>query len=184
LQYVAITSLDGYIADEEGNFDWSEPNAELHQVFNDMDRAVGTQLYGRRLYEVMLWWETLPLDDETPEVIRDYAEVWRASDKVVYSATLDTVSSGRTRLEREFIPDRVREMVAASEADISIGGAALAGTALAAGLVDDIHQFISPVIIGGGTRFLPDGLRVDLQLASTETFDNGVVHLHYRNSAR
>jgi dihydrofolate reductase len=180
LLYNTITSLDGYVADEDGNFDWCMPDEEVHQRINDLERPNGTLLLGRRLYEILVWWETLPLDDETPDVYRDYAELWRAADKVVYSSTLTEVTSARTTLERSFDLEQVRELLAAADKDVSIGGPTLAAQALAAGLVDELHQFISPVIIGGGRRFLPDGVRLDLELVDTEQFDSGFVHLHYR----
>jgi dihydrofolate reductase len=178
LIYSAITSLDGYIADEKGNFDWSMPDEAVHAAANDLMRSVGTQLYGRRLYEVMLAWETLDVDDEPP-VMKDFAATWRDSDKIVYSTTLDTVSSSRTTIERAFDPAAIRALKAAADRDLCVGGAGLAGQALAAGLVDEIHIFASPVIIGCGTRALPDGVRLDLDLRGEHAFGNGVVHLSY-----
>jgi dihydrofolate reductase len=175
LIYSAIVSLDGYIADGDGNFDWARPDDEVHAYVNDLERPIGTYLYGRRMYETMVAWETM--DDPAP-LMRDYAQLWRAADKVVYSRTLDTVSSERTRLERELDPDAVRALKA--EQDVSIGGAGLAAAALRAGLVDDVHLYLNPVIVGGGTRALPDGLRLDLELLGTRRFGNGVVHVHYR----
>jgi dihydrofolate reductase len=179
LIYSAITSLDGYVADESGNFDWAEPDAEVHAVVNDLEREVGTYLYGRRMYEVMVAWETMPLDDQPP-VIRDYAEIWRAADKVVVSTTLTTASSARTGIEPSFDPDAIRRLKAQAERDISVGGPALAGHAIEAGLVDRLHLFVSPVVVGGGTRALPEGARLTLELVDERIFDNGVVHLHYR----
>ena len=176
LVYSAIASLDGYVADEDGKWDWSMPDEEVHAFVNDLERGAGTYLYGRRLYEVMVAWETL--DDDHP-VMRDYAEVWRAAEKVVYSRTLDAVSSERTRIEREFDPEAVRRMKASAERDITIGGPELAAQALAAGVVDEINLFLSPVIVGGGKKALPDGARVDLALLAERRFGNGVVHLHY-----
>lgn len=177
LIYAAITSLDGYVADEDGNFDWSEPDEDVHSLVNDLERPIGTHLYGRRLYDVMVAWETI--DDEQP-VIRDYAEIWRAADKVVYSRSLQTVSSARTRIERSFDPDVIRRMKLEAERDISVGGPELAAQAIRAGLVDEIQLFLSPVVVGGGTRALPDDVRVDLELLEERRFDNGVVHLRYR----
>jgi dihydrofolate reductase len=177
LIYSALTSLDGYIADEEGNFDWAEPDEEVHRFVNDLERPVGTYLYGRRMYEVMVAWETIT--DQQP-VIQDYAEIWRAADKVVYSKTLETVSSARTRLERDFDPEAVREMKAQAGRDISVGGSDLAAQAIRAGLVDEYHLFLTPVAVGGGNPALPDNVRLRLELLDERRFGNGVVHLHYR----
>ena len=177
LIYSAITSLDGYVADADGRFDWAAPGEEVHAFVNDLERPVGTYLYGRRMYEVMVAWETMA--DEAP-VMRDFAEIWRAADKVVYSRTLRTVSSARTRLERDFDPERVRQTKATAEADISVGGPGLAAEALRAGLVDEIHLFLTAIVVGAGTRALPDGLRLELELLGERRFGNGVVHLHYR----
>jgi dihydrofolate reductase len=176
LVYSAIASLDGYVADEDGKWDWSMPDEEVHSFVNDLERGAGTYLYGRRMYDVMVAWETL---DEDEPVMRDYAEVWRAADKVVYSRTLDAPASERTRIEREFDPERVRRMKASADRDISIGGPELAAQAIAAGVVDEIHLFLSPVIVGGGKKALPDGVRCDLELLDERRFGNGVVHLHY-----
>ncbi len=180
LIYSAITSLDGYAADEEGNFDWAEPDDEVHAFVNDLERPVGTYLYGRRMYEVMTYWETAHTVPDQPPFIRDYAEIWQAADKVVYSGTLETVSSARTRIEREFDPDAVRQMKATAERDISIGGPTLAARAIAVGLVDELHLFVAPVVVGGGTRSLPDDVGWNLDLRGERRFGNGVVHLHYR----
>ena len=174
LIYAAIASLDGYVADEQGNFDVLAPDAEVHAFVNDLERAVGTHLYGRRMYEVMVWWETVETAGE-PDVIRDFAEIWWAADKIVYSRTLEAVASERTRIEREFEPETVREMKAMTERDITIGG-----PALVAGLVDECHLFLAPVLMGGGTRALPDGLRLQMELLDERRFGSGVVHLHYR----
>jgi dihydrofolate reductase len=179
LIYAAITSLDGYVADEDGNFDWSMPDEEVHAFVNDLERAVGTHLYGRRMYEVMVSWETMALAEEPP-VIRDYAEIWRAADKVVYSATLDAVSSARTRIERVFDPDAVRKMKDLAERDISVGGPELAGQAIKAGLVDECHLFVSPIVVGAGKPSLPDHVRVGLEMLDARRFGNGVVYLRYR----
>jgi dihydrofolate reductase len=176
LVYSAIASLDGYVADEDGRFDWSMPDEEVHAFVNDLERRIGTHLYGRRLYEVMVAWETLESDEP---VMRDYAEVWRSADKVVYSRTLGAVASERTRLEREFDPDEVRRIKTAAARDISVGGPELAGQSLRAGLVDEINLFLSPVIVGGGKRALPDAVRCELELLDERRFGNGVVHLHY-----
>ena len=176
LIYTAITSLDGYVADEDGNFDWSEPDEDVHRFVNDLERPIGTYLLGRRLYDVMVAWETL--DDEQP-IIKDYAEIWRAADKVVFSRSLGSVSSERTRIERTFEPDVVRRMKAETERDIGVGGPDLAGQALRAGLIDEIRLFLSPIVVGGGTRALPDGVRLDLELLDERRFDNGVVYVRY-----
>lgn len=178
LVYTAITSLDGYVADAEGRFGWSTPDAEVHAFVNDLERPVGTHLYGRRLYEVMVAWETLEPGD-SPEMA-DYAQIWRSADKVVYSRTLEQVSSGRTRLERHLDVEAVRRLVQEAPDDVSIGGPTLATAAFRAGIVDDCHLMVSPVMVGGGTRALPDGVRLDLTLISQRRFDNGVVHLHHR----
>ena len=178
LVYSTIQSLDGYIADEQGNFDWAEPDEEVHTFANDLERQVGTHLYGRRMYEVMVAWEDLSLEDQ-PAYIRDFAELWRAADKVVYSRTLEAPSSERTRLEREFDPEAVRRMKAEADRDLAIGGPHLAALAFRAGLTDEILQFITPVVVGGGTRSLPNGLRLDLELADERRFANGFVYLRY-----
>jgi dihydrofolate reductase len=163
LIYSAITSLDGYVADEDGNFDWAEPDEEVHTFVNDLERPVGTYLYGRRLYEVMVAWETISLADEPP-FIRDFAEIWRAADKIVYSKTLETVSSARTRIERDFEPEGVRQLKAAAGRDITVGGPDLAAQAFKAGLVDECHLFVAPIVVGGGNQSLPDNVRLKLEL--------------------
>jgi len=178
LIYSALTSLDGYVADADGRFDWAAPDAEVHAAVNDLMRRVGTQLYGRRLYDVMVAWETLDVTDEPP-AMQDFAAIWRASEKVVYSRTLDQVASNRTRVERDFDPKAVAALKVAAERDVLVGGAELAGQALHAGLVDEVHLFLSPVVVGGGTRALPDRVRLDLSLRGERRFGNGVVHLHY-----
>lgn len=178
LIYSTIMSLDGYVADEDGNFDWSVPDEDVHAVVNDLMRTVGTQLYGRRLYEVMVAWETLDFSDE-PAVIEDFAAIWRASDKIVFSTTLQTVSSERTRIERAFEPAAVKQLKVSADRDLLVGGPHLAGQALAAGLVDELHCFVSPVVVGGGTRALPDGVTLNLTLLGERTFVNGVVQLSY-----
>jgi dihydrofolate reductase len=180
LIYSAIASLDGYTADEAGNFDWAAPDAELHAFLNDLERDVGTHLYGRRMYETMAVWETMDVSAE-PEVMRDYAGIWRAADKVVYSRTLATPSTPRTRIERDFDPDTVRRMKEAAGRDISVGGPGLAAHALHAGIVDEIQLFLVPAVVGGGTRALPDGLRVDLELLDQRRFAGGAVYLRYQS---
>ena len=180
LIYSAITSLDGYVADENGDFDWSAPDPEVHAFVNDLERSVGTYLYGRRMYDVMVAWETMHTQPDPEPVMRDYTQIWQAADKVVYSRTLETASSARTRIERDFDPDAVRQLVADSPRDVSIGGPGLAGQAVAAGLVDEYHLFVSPVVVGGGTASLPGNVRLELDLLAERRFSNGVVHLHYR----
>jgi dihydrofolate reductase len=179
LTYAAIASLDGYVEDAEGTFGWAAPDEEVHAFINDLERPVGTYLYGRRMYETMLFWETVNADADEPAV-SDYAGIWRAAEKIVYSRTLDTPSSGRTRIEREFEPDAVRQLKASTEADISVGGAELAARALGAGLVDECHLFLCPIVVGGGKRALPDNVRTRLELLDEHRFRSGVVHLHYR----
>ena len=176
LIYAMIASLDGYVADEHGKFDWAAPDEQVHAFVNDLERAVGTYLYGRRMYEVMVPWETM--DDPAP-VIRDYAEIWRASDKIVYSKSLETVSTPRTRLERDFDPDAVRQLKETAQQPLSVGGPTLAAEALRAGLVDECHLFLNPVVVGAGTAALPDGVRMGLQLLDERRFDGGVVYLRY-----
>jgi dihydrofolate reductase len=180
LTYTAITSLDGYIEDEEGRFDWAVPDAEVHAFVNDLERPVGTHLYGRRMYETMAVWQTVGDEPSLPAAEADFAEVWRALDKVVYSRTLDAVSTPRTRLEREFDPEAVRRMKEATSRDISVSGPGLAQHAFRAGLVDEIHLFVFPIVVGGGKPGLPRDVRVDLELLDERRFGNGVVHLHHR----
>jgi dihydrofolate reductase len=180
LVYSAITSLDGMVADADGNFDWAEPDEEVHALVNEQERAIGTYLYGRRVYEVMVAWESMPTTPDQPAVIRDYTELWQAADKIVYSTTLPAVSSARTRLERTFDPDAVRQLKAAADRNLSVGGPGLAAAALRAGLVDQVHLFVNPVVVGGGTPALPAGLRLDLELTDERRFGNGVVHLGYQ----
>ena len=177
LIYTAIASLDGYVVDADGSFDWAAPDEEVHAFVNDQERGVGTYLLGRRMYEVLVAWESM--DDEAA-VMRDYAQIWRSADKLVYSSTLDEVVSARTRLERTFEPEAVRRLVAEADADVSIGGPTLAAHAVRAGLVDEFQLFVNPVVVGGGTSWLPDDLRVDLSLVGEHRFPNGVVHLRYR----
>ena len=179
LIYAALCSLDGYVEDADGRFDWAEPDEDVHAFVNELERPISTYLYGRRMYETMAFWETAPTDGE-PAVFRDYAEVWRAADKVVYSKTLQTPSTARTRIERSLDPDAIRRLKASCASDLSIGGADLAGQAMAAGLVDELHLFVFPVIVGGGKRALPDGVRAELELVDQRRFDSGVVHLHHR----
>jgi dihydrofolate reductase len=179
LIYSAITSLDGYVADAVGNFDWAEPDEEVHTFINDLVRRAGTYLYGRRMYEVMVAWETLPLADQSP-FAQDFAETWRAADKVVYSKGLETVSSARTRIERDFDSEAIRHMKAVLTRDITLGGPDLAAQAFKAGLVDELHLFVAPVVVGGGNQSLPDNVRLSLDLLDERRFGNGMIHLHYR----
>ena len=179
LIYSAITSLDGYVADEDGKFDWSAPDEDVHAFVNDLERSVGTYLYGRRLYEVMVFWETAHKQPDQSPTFEDYAEIWQSADKIVYSKTLETVASSKTRIERDFDPETIREMKAAAARDISVGGPTLAAHAIKAGLVDEYHLFLTPFVVGGGTRSLPDAVRLNLELLGERRFDNGFVHLHY-----
>ena len=180
LTYAALTSLDGYIEDESGAFDWAVPDPEVHAFVNDLERPVGTHLYGRRMYETMAVWQTIGAEpaDTSPEEV-DFAEVWRGLDKVVFSRTLDAVSTPRTRLEREFDHDAVRRLKDAADRDLGIGGPGVAQHAFRAGLVDEVHLLVFPVVVGGGKPGLPRGVRVQLELLDQRRFGNGVVHLHY-----
>jgi dihydrofolate reductase len=180
LIYSAIASLDGYVADEDGNFGWAEPDEEVHRFVNDLQRPVGTYLMGRRMYEVMAYWETANTVAGQPLYMLEFAELWQAADKVVYSRTLETPATARTRIERDFDPRAVRELKSAASADLTVGGPELAAQALGAGLVDECQLFLSPVVVGGGNRAFPDGVRLGLELAGERRFGNGVVYLHYR----
>jgi dihydrofolate reductase len=179
LIYSAIASLDGYVADEVGNFDWAAPDEDVHRFVNDLERPVGTYLYGRRMYETMLSWEVLDFSG-APPFVQDFAEIWRAADKVVYSTTLEAVSSARTRLERAFDPEAVGRMKAQAGRDLSIGGPELAAQAIGAGLVDEYQLFVAAAVVGGGKRWLPDHLRLSLELLDERRFESGVVFLRYR----
>ena len=183
LIYAALTSLDGYVADESGNFEWAAPDEEVHRFVNELERGIGTYLYGRRMYEVMAYWETADTSSDQPEYIRDYAEIWQSADKIVYSKTLETVSSERTRIEPEFDPEAVTRMKGGAAQHLGIGGPELASQAIEAGLVDEYHFFLAPVAVGGGKRSLPGDARLDLELLDERRFGNGMVHLHYRNRA-
>jgi dihydrofolate reductase len=180
LIYSAIASLDGYIEDEDGKFDWAEPDEEVHSFINELERRIGTYLYGRRLYEVMIGWETQPDFANQSPVMRDFAEIWQKAEKIVYSRTLEAVSTARTRIERDFDPEAVRQMKAAADRDLTVGGPALAAHAFEAGLVDELHLFVAPVMVGGGKGFLPDNVHLELELLDERRFGNGMVHLHYR----
>jgi dihydrofolate reductase len=176
LTYGAIASLDGYVSDTENKFDWAMPDEEVHAFVNELERPIGTYLYGRRMYETMRAWETM--DDPAP-VMRDYAQIWRAAEKIVYSRTLDEVSTARTRIERGFDPAGVRELKASAERDLSIGGPELAGQAIAAGLVDECQLFLTPALVGGGWRALPEGTRASLELLDERRFAGGFVYVRY-----
>jgi dihydrofolate reductase len=182
LVYATIASLDGYTADAEGNFGWGEPDPEVFAFINELERGVGTYLYGRKMYETMVFWEAIDPAGDGPPWHRDFAGIWRAAAKVVYSRTLAAPSSARTQIERIFDPAGVRHLKETATEDISVGGPDLAGQALAAGLVDEIHLFVTPVTVGGGHPALPDQFRSQLELLSVDRFGGGVVHLHYRLS--
>ena len=181
LIYTAITSLDGYVADKGGNFDWAAPDEEVHTFVNDLERPVGTHLYGRGMYEVMVAWETLQVAGQ-PSFMRDFAQIWRAANKIVYSKTLATASSARTRIERDFDPEAVRKLKEASERAISVGGPDLAAHAIRAGLVDEYHLLVVPVVVGGGKASLPTNVHLKLELLDERSFKSGVVYLHYYRS--
>ena len=178
LVYAAITSLDGYIEDASGNFDWAAPDEEVHKFVNGLDRHTHIYLLGRRMYEVLSFWETVELAG-LADFEREFAEIWRAADKIVYSRTLERPASARTRIERDFDPDAVRLLKADSAGNLSIGGPELAGQAISAGLVDEFHLFLNPVVVGGGKPWLPGGAFIKLELVDEHRFANGVVHLHY-----
>jgi dihydrofolate reductase len=179
LIYSAIASLDGYTADEQGNFDWAAPDEEVHAFVNDLERPIGTYLYGRHMYEVMAPWENAQTFEDQRPVMQDFARIWQAADKIVFSRTLDAVSSARTRIERDFDPDAVRQLKAAAARDITVGGSHLAAEALKAGLVDELQLFLTPIIVGGGTAELPQQLRLQLKLLDERQFESGVVYLRY-----
>jgi dihydrofolate reductase len=179
LIYSAIASLDGYVEDESGNFDWAAPDEDVHRFFNDLERPVGTYLYGRRMYETMVFWEVADLSD-MPPFEQDFAEIWRAADKVVYSTILERVSTARTRVERAFDPEAVRQMKTEADRDVTVGGPELAAHAIEAGLVDEYQLFVAPVVVGGGKRWLPDRVRLDLELLDERRFPSGFVYLRYR----
>jgi dihydrofolate reductase len=182
LIYTAMTSLDGYVADEAGNFDWAEPDPEVHSFINDLERPIGTYLYGRRLYETMKGWETM----ETPDgsVTQEYAEIWRLAHKIVYSTTLESASTSKTRIERSFKRSDVLSLKERSQSDVSIGGPHLAAEALRSGLVDEVRLFVYPVVVGGGNSALPSGVRLTLNLIDERRFGSGVVYLRYQVQGR
>ncbi|MEO7058610.1 MAG: dihydrofolate reductase family protein [Lapillicoccus sp.] len=179
LIYAANTSLDGYVEDESGSFGWSVPDEEVHAFWNEHERHIGTSLYGRRMYDTMRVWENDDWLTAEPAVVREYAEVWRAADKVVYSSTLERVSTARTRIERQFEPETIRQLKEASSSDLSIGGATLAAQAFQHGLVDECVLLLCPVLVGGGKQALPQGIRLDLELLDHRRFDNGVVYVRH-----
>ena len=180
LIYSAISSLDGYVADEEGNFDWAVPDDEVHAFINDLDRQVGTYLYGRRMYETMAGWETDPtLADQSP-LMRDFAQIWQAAEKIVYSRTLRAVSTARTQIEQDFDPEAVRQMKSQAGRDFIVGGPELAAQAFKAALVDELHLFVAPMVVGGGKRSLPDNVRLRLELLDERRFESGMVYLCHR----
>jgi dihydrofolate reductase len=179
LIYSAIASLDGYVEDEQGKFDWATPDEEVFGFINDLERPIGTYLYGRRMYETMMFWETASAGGAQSAVMSDFAEIWRAAQKVVYSRTLRAPSSARTLIERDFEPRAITRLKESGDRDITVGGAALAGQALIAGLVDECHLFLTPILVGGGKRALPDQVRAQLELLAERRFRRGVVHLHY-----
>jgi dihydrofolate reductase len=180
LIYSAITSLDGYVADVDGNFDWAVPDEEVHTFINALERPVGTYLYGRRMYEVMVGWESAHTLADQPPFMEDFAQIWQAADKIVYTKTLETVSSTRTRIERDFDPEAVRQMKARAGHDIIVGGPDLAAQAIKAGLVDEWHLFVAPSVVGGGKQSLPNNVRLKLELLNERRFGSGMVYLHYR----
>jgi dihydrofolate reductase len=180
LIYSAIASADGYIEDAAGSFDWAAPDEELFRFVNDLERPVGTYLYGRRMYETMLYWETAHTVPGQPSVVREFTSIWQAAEKIVFSRTLASVSSARTRIEPTFDPGMVRHLKSATGHDMTVGGADLAGQAIRAGLVDELQLFLVPVVVGGGKRALPDGARSDLELLDTRRFASGAVYLRYR----
>jgi len=180
LIYSAITSLDGYVVDEDGNFGWATPDEEVLAFVQDLERPVGTYLYGRRMYETMAGWETTQFLHDRQPLTLEFAEIWRAADKVVFSRSLDAASSARTRIERAFDPDTIRQMKASATRDLTVGGAHLAAQAFRAGLVDECHLFLNPIVVGGGKQALPSKVLLQLELLDERRFGNGVVHLHYR----
>jgi dihydrofolate reductase len=180
LIYSAIASADGYVEDAAGRFDWAAPDEELLSFVNDLERPVGTYLYGRRMYETMLYWETARTVPGQPPSVREFTGIWQAAEKVVFSTALESVPSARTRIERNFDPGMVRQLKSAAGHDMAVGGADLAGQAIQAGLVDELQLLLVPVMVGGGKRALPGGVRLDLELQDTQRFASGAVYLRYR----
>ncbi|WP_379127250.1 dihydrofolate reductase family protein [Paenibacillus sp. sgz500958] len=180
LIYATNVSLDGYTEDEQGNLGWGISDDETYAFWSDFQRTIGTYLYGRRMYEMMVYWETANAGGDQPEVKQEFAQIWRAAEKIVYSRTLQAVSSAKTKIEREFDSDAIRRLKESSGADITIGGPELAGQAMSAGLIDECHLLVNPIILGGGKRAFPDNLSMRLELLGERRFRSGVVHLHYR----
>jgi dihydrofolate reductase len=180
LIYSAITSADGYVEDAAGNFGWAAPDEEVLCFVNDLERPVGTYLYGRRMYQTMVYWETAQRLPDLPSSVRDFTSIWQAADKIVFSRTLESASSARTRIERDFDPGMIAKLKSAADHDITVGGAALAGQAIAAGLVDELQLILAPALVGGGKPALPSDVRFDLELLDTHRFGNGAVYLRYR----
>ncbi len=181
LIYSGFTSLDGYVADETGNFDWAELSEEVFAFINNRERRIGTYLFGRKVYETMAVWETPEVIPDLPAAALEYVPIWQAAEKIVYSTTLQTVSAARTRLERKFDEDAVRELKAGATRDVGIGGPALAAQAIRAGLVDEFNLLIAPIIAGGGNPYLPDKVHVKLELVDERRFENGLIHVRYRS---
>jgi dihydrofolate reductase len=179
LIYSAITSLDGCVEDKAGNFDWGAPDEEVHAFINELERPIATYLYGRRMYETMVYWKTDGAGEDDSSASRDFAMMWRAAEKIVYSRTLLSASSVRTRIARDFEPAVIGQLKESSTSDLAVGGAELAAVAIAAGLVDEVHLFLCPVVVGGGKRALPDDVRMDLDLLDERRFGGGVAYLHY-----
>ena len=183
LIYSAIASLDGYVEDENGKFDWATPDEQVLAFVNELERPVGTYLFGRRMYETMAGWETDPSLAEGSPASRDFAAIWQPAQKIVYSRTLEAVSTARTRIEREFDPDAVRREKEAADRDLTVGGAALAAEAFRAGLVDELQLLLTPVLVGGGKHALPEGASLRLELLDERRFRSGTVFLRYRIAA-
>jgi dihydrofolate reductase len=180
LIYSSIASADGYVEDAAGSFDWAAPGEELLCFVNDLERPVGTYLYGRRMYETMLYWETAHTVPGQPSSVREFTGIWQAADKIVFSTTLPSVSTARTRIERNFDPGMIRQLKSSTQHDMTVGGAGLAGQAVRAGLVDELQLFLVPIVVGAGKRALPNGVRSDLELVETRRFASGAVYLRYR----
>ncbi len=183
LIYTAITSLDGYVEDKQGKFDWAMPDEEVHAFANDLERPIGTHLYGRRMYETMKVWDNDEILEGQPQVMRDYAEIWRGADKIVYSRSLEEVETTRTRLQRTFDPEATRALKESEQRDISVGGAELAGQALDAGLIDELQLLLVPGVVGSGKPALQTKSHTALKLLSQQGFAGGTIYLHYRVSS-
>ena len=184
LIYTASMSLDGYTVDSTGNFDWAAPSEEVHAFINDLERAAGTYLYGRRMYETMQAWQTMPTGPQEPAVVNDYADLWRAADKIVYSSTITEPSTPRTRIEARFDPHEVSALVESSDRPVSIGGPTLAAEAFRSGLIDEVRVFLVPVSVGGGTPALPHDQFVQLETREQRRFAGGTVFLRYDVGSR